>query len=179
MREGEANQRSGFQFELFKLNLILNGALIAFALNKPDDWSRALLACPFISFILFSLWFHHALAIRLDPVETPQAPGVRRTEPSQRIRRWSFLIAMLSNFVVVPLAAVLIYQLKEYSWLSFVAVGLLVLTVVMFGFWYNVEYHGAPRRELPANKTFGATADTSASDGPRAGRAVPPGHHHL
>jgi hypothetical protein len=64
LRPDEANQRSAFQFDLFKLNLIANAVLIAFALNKPNEWSRALLACPFISFILFSLWFHHALAIR-------------------------------------------------------------------------------------------------------------------
>ncbi len=147
MREDEANQRSGFQFELFKLNLIANGVLISFALNNAHDWSRVLLACPFISFILFALWFHHALAIRLDPVEIPEVPSARGTSFAQKTRRWSFFVAIVSNFVCVPLIAIMIYQIKSYSWLSVVAVGFLVLIIIMFSFWFYLEYYKKLKRE--------------------------------
>lgn len=140
MRDGEANQRSGFQFELFKLNLVVNAALIAFALNN-EAWSRALLACPFISFILFSLWFHHALAIRFDPEEIAEVRHARGSHVAQIIRRWSFAAAVVTNFVGVPLGAILIYQIKGYSWLAIFAGTLLAVTVVMFGFWFYLQYY--------------------------------------
>jgi len=55
MIKGELNQRSGFQFEIIKLNLVANAALMSFAIAN-DSWRCVLIACPFISFILFSLW---------------------------------------------------------------------------------------------------------------------------
>jgi hypothetical protein len=142
MRQDELNQRSGFQFEIIKLNLVANGAIIAFALNKPEDWAQALVACPFISFILFSLWFHHALAIRLASSEAPDSSRVAKESFPQILRRWSFVVSMFGNFFFIPLSAIILHRIEGYyNWLVYIGIFLLVLIIILFGIWFYFQYH--------------------------------------
>ena len=78
---------------------------------------------------------------QLEPSESRSSYYANRPVLAQRIRHWSFGVAMVTNFIGVPLAAVLIYQIKGYSWLAIVAGTILALTAVMFGFWFCLEYY--------------------------------------
>lgn len=163
MKNDESNQRAGFQFELIKLNLLTNGAIIAFALNKPNDWYDALLACPLISFLFFSLWFHHALAIRLAPDNISHITRLQKHTLAQRLRRWTFAISILGNFVLVPTVAMLLYFFKKFSWLIWFGCVLLVIILVLFGFWFKLQYFQEGIPEESANNAN--TADAKKQHG--------------
>ena len=134
-------QRSEFQFEIIKLNLILNGGIVAFSINNEDAWRHALLACPIVSLILFSLWFHHALVILIDQGVSENSPSDYES-PSflQKARMWSFAVSMVANFVALPAAAVFVYSFKSVSVISYVSVATTILTALLFFTWFYLQY---------------------------------------
>jgi len=142
LRADEANQRSQFQFDIFRLNLIANAGLIAFALRDENEWSQALLACPLISLVLFALWFHHGIAIKMDTAElNVDDCELRAPKPILgALRQVSVSIAVLGNFVVVPLVALSIFRLSQSSWIMPFAVSTLVITSILYIFWFGANY---------------------------------------
>jgi ABC-type Fe3+ transport system permease subunit len=142
MRVGELSQRSGFQFEIIKLNLLANAALIAFAIGQGDRWRCSLIACPAISFTLFLLWFHHAMVIRINHGIEQVSPGPepQGTRTDRLLRIASFTISMLMNFVVIPLVAMCVYSIKTKDWLMVSGWICLALIVASFGYWIWFQY---------------------------------------
>ena len=142
MRKGELNQRSGFQFEIIKLNLFANAALIAFGVGHGGDWKCALIACPFISFTLFLLWFHHAMVIRINRgiecVQPEARPQGSRTDHLLRVT--SFAASMSMNFVVIPAVAMFIDSIQNKDWIrcpGWICLGLMILS---FCYWMWLQY---------------------------------------
>lgn len=141
MREAELSQRSGFQFEIIKLNLIANGTLVSVALSNVGVGTGVTVACPFISFVLFLLWFHHALAIRthsdpsLHTARYVDRPGLHA------LRKLSFSISMFGNFVLIPFGAALLFHLEKQSWLIFVTVPLLLIVAALYFVWFYYQYY--------------------------------------
>ena len=133
-------QRSGFQFELIKLNLIINGGIVAFSIDSAGAWRHALLACPVVSLTLFSLWFHHALVIMIDEGVSPNSPSAGSPTLLQLLRMGSFAISMVANFVVLPIAAIFVYSFNSMSFINYVAWGMSALTLIMFFGWFYVQY---------------------------------------
>lgn len=61
--KSDLHQRASFQFSIIRLNLIVTGTIVAFALKPQSEYKHALLMSPIISFALFALWVHHTLVI--------------------------------------------------------------------------------------------------------------------
>ena len=154
LREGEANQRSQFQFEIFRLNLIANAGLIAFALNSSEEWTQALLACPLISLVLFSMWFHHGIVIKIETEELNQEQDQRASRPVLSfLRQLSVSVAVLGNFVLVPMVALSIFQVSKSSWVIPLAIGTLAMTGVLYLLWFVANYftkgiHATPSKAV-------------------------------
>jgi hypothetical protein len=90
--------RGAQQFDLFRMNLLVSGALTAFALKPPREFEYALLLVPVVSFTLFSLWVHHAFVIRIT-----EGASTRAESPVfECLRRLTFAIAVLANFALIP-----------------------------------------------------------------------------
>jgi hypothetical protein len=152
MKDETRRQRSEFQFSLYKLNISAIGGAIAIAISEPK-WDSILLACPLISATLFLLWFHYGISIadgsrdRTEAQETPSR-AIKRT------RRYSFAAALLTNFIVAPLAAVSLYFMPCVPVTLLILGGaLLAVCACLFVVWYRVEYKRMWRGEEPANKS--------------------------
>lgn len=133
--------------ELFRLNLIIGGAILAFSLKTGNDYDYAILVIPVTSFILFTKWIHHALVIRLSD---------RNFEPSQLkfpelIRRITIFIAILGNFCGMAALALIIYHFvaekgttndhTPLSWLFHLDLVLIAIMLVLFGIWMYLQYN--------------------------------------
>ena len=141
MKTESKHQRTGFQFEIYKLNISIVGAIIAFGITHPK-WDSLLLTCLLVSGILFILWFHYDVSIadgsrnKMENRETPRS-AIKRT------RRYSFAAAMMANFILLPVAAVALFFVRSipHALLTFGAV-LIAMWVSLFVIWYRVQYHG-------------------------------------
>jgi hypothetical protein len=103
MSNEETKQRSNFQFSIINWNLIFIGGIGAFSLQEKVNY--ALLLIPVISFVLFCLWIHHAIAIRSSSLKIKRRGGFW-----QILRRITFSIAMLTNFILLPALALFMYR---------------------------------------------------------------------
>ncbi|MDT8366890.1 MAG: hypothetical protein RRA15_10415 [bacterium] len=133
-RQTQIQQRSEFQFKIHNLNIITSGALMSFALTTPGNYVHALLIIPVLSFSLFMLWVHHGIVIRLYRVPK-YGKGFW-----ENIRKHTFSVAILANFVGVPIIALVLYQKSEYLWLQIIDFGLIVLTTIFYGLWFYLQY---------------------------------------
>jgi len=77
----------------------------------------------------------------MAPDESSGSAWVCKNNIAQILRRWSFSISMFGNFVIVPMSALIIYQIKSFSWLSYLASFVLALTVLLYFFWFYLQYH--------------------------------------
>lgn len=137
----ESTQRFEFQFQLFNLNLIANGSLIAFALNTTGNLQHALLVSPLVSFTLFMFWVHHAIVnrIRSGPINEPPVPKIW-----QYMRRFTYSVAILANFAVVPIIAASLYTGDQYGVLKVIDTILIVVIVIQYVFWFYFQYLAEP-----------------------------------
>jgi hypothetical protein len=139
----ETGQRSATQFSLFSTNLMANGAIVAFGLKPPGEFSHALLLAPIVSFVLFSLWVHNAIVIR----------SIRASTAATHRSRWwvvrtlTFSIAMLSNFVLFPMGAMLLHDGSAYSAIRTLDIVLLTVAAGLYILWFYVQYLTSRRLE--------------------------------
>ena len=128
--------RSQHQWELFRLNIIAGGGIIAFAVKIPKDFEYALLIMPIFSTILFLYWIHHAFVIRLESKEYVP-PSLNQWE---FIRRFTILLAVLGNFVGFPLLSVQLYSRKDYQWLLKLDYICIIVIILLFLIWMYLQY---------------------------------------
>lgn len=138
----DVKHRSSIQIKIFQLNLIANGSIISFGITH-NEWFKALLICPLLSSILFFYWVHQAIAIRLNPMN-PIIP-----KPSKFwhfIRVLTFSIAIISNFILIPFFALVIYNISElyedsFSTLLYFDYTILFINLVLYFLWGYLQYY--------------------------------------
>lgn len=136
MSESENDQRSQCQWEMYRLNLIAGGAIIAFAVKMPHDFEHALLVLPVLSLLLFLYWVHHGFVIRLQASD--YVP--RKLDTGEMLRRGTILPTILGNFAGFPVLAISLYSRDGYSWFVWVDYGCIAIVVVLFFVWMHVQY---------------------------------------
>ena len=144
----ETEQRSSYQWQMYRLNLISGGAIIAFALKSPREFEHALLVVPLFSFVLFLYWVHHAFVIRLQATEY-QPPPLDRWE---FLRRGSILLTILGNFVGLPLLSMFLYTKSDYRWLVWLDLVCIALAISLFVIWMYLQYSQRAAREFARRK---------------------------
>ena len=109
-------ERGAQQFDLFRMNMVFSGALIAFALKPPREFEYTLLLVPIVSFTLFCLWVHHAFVIRImgEASQSAQSPGL------EFFRRLTFSVAVLANFALIPAGSLLLYAGQSLAVLKWI-----------------------------------------------------------
>ena len=139
-------QRSKFQWDIYRLNLIAGGAIITFALKLPREFEYSLLILPVLSLLLFLYWVHHGLVIRVqNPDYMP-----RKLDIPEFLRRFTFGLTILGNFAAFPLLGTALYTKKEYIWLLFVDFACLIIISVLFFYWMYVQYSRSYAKKLSA-----------------------------
>ena len=139
-RKAMGSQRGEFQHSIIKLNLLANGALIAFALEPSMKYKHALLVCPLISFTLFSLWIHHAIVI-ITEIDAGYIPAPSRF--CETMKRLTFSASILANFALIPAGAVLFYRSEVaagYTALQIVDLVLMGLVFALYFCWFYLFY---------------------------------------
>lgn len=135
----QIRQRGDIQFKLIEFNILGTGAIASLALNKSEYWD-ALLVLPFISFLLFLLWVHYGIAIRLMNWVKPKAMSFWSVT-----RLFTFATVILTNFVGVPICSILLHELGREN----LPIGLLrvlglwvfpVFTLFLFLMWIYIQY---------------------------------------
>jgi hypothetical protein len=138
--------RTGIKYNLIVFNLGVIGAITSYALTnlqtKPEGnlplGVAPLLAVPPISAILFYLWCHHGLVIRLG---RPSRAGVRTRVGLQEPCEWgreirtSFTVSVISNFCVLPFCVFLLYLWWSgihQNIMEFVVMGASLLAIAYF-----------------------------------------------
>lgn len=132
----EAIQRAQFQWEMYRLNLIAGGAIIAFAVKFPRDFEHALLVLPVFSLLLFLYWVHHGFVIRLQATDYVPRP----LDTWETIRRSTILLSIIGNFGGFPLLAMSLYSKDNYKWLVWIDYGCIVIVIVLFCIWMYIQY---------------------------------------
>lgn len=135
----QMEHRSEFQFRLLELNLIVMGALASVAFSSPRFWD-SLLLIPALSFMFFLFWVHHGFVIRLTNWEPP-APMTFW----QCLRCGTFTLGILSSFVGLPIAAVLLHsrgsdRIPTAGFQIFGRYGFPVVTVALYLCWFCLQY---------------------------------------
>ena len=134
MDKKEIEQRSSFQFSIINWNLIFTGGIGAFSLR--EQFNYALLLIPVFSFVLFCLWIHHAIAIRSSSLRTKRVKGFW-----QILRRLTFSIAIIANFILIPILALYMYQDDAYCVVKIIGIVLTSLSFILYWFWFYYEYY--------------------------------------
>lgn len=132
----EESLRSQHQWEIYRLNLIAGGAIVAFAVKMPQDFEHALLVLPVFSLLLFLYWVHHGFVIRLQAKE--YVP--RKLDTWELLRRGTILLTILGNFAGFPVLAMSLYSKKSYSWFIWLDYVCIALVVALFFVWIHVQY---------------------------------------
>lgn len=150
LTQEQMKQRGAFQFRLLELNLISAGVLGSFALSNTDRYWDILLLYPFLSFLLFVFWLHHAFVIRLELLKPPPPPT-----GWQIARRQLFAVGILGSFVVLPCAGVWLHARgpERLPSEAMSTAGLVVFPVLVFaGFasWFVLQYHKSPEMASPS-----------------------------
>ncbi|MEZ6128825.1 MAG: hypothetical protein R3C59_09095 [Planctomycetaceae bacterium] len=137
----EKEQRSNFQFDLYKLHVVALAAMIVFAHEGPEgeqkvQWLPTLLVCPFASFMFFCLWAHHAIVIvsmGVQPIER---------DVLGKLRLITFAVGTLGNFVIFPaIPLALYYEHKaDHLILWWIGWALIALNFTLFVFWFYWQY---------------------------------------
>ena len=155
-------QRSSFQFEVFKLNLLILGSLTAFAIKLSSEWLNVLLLCPTVSFCLFCFWIHQGLVIRLKGINNkwclsrscfwppwlwqkcPEVLWFRKSIIiiAEIFRKSTITIAILCNFVIFPRAVMEIYYDLESTCNSALGANITetVISINLFCFWASCVF---------------------------------------
>ena len=153
----DKEQRSAFQFETIKLNILAHGAVGAFALADDSKWSSALLLLPFLSFSLFSLWLHHAFVILSASGGDGLSEGINKGWILAFKRGGSLSVAILSSFVGLPaLSIVLFSSLQDpRSFIAWLVAGaiLLLVSFSLYCIWLRRQYVGIKKSNKQQHPT--------------------------
>ncbi len=138
----DMKHRSSIQFNIFQLNLIANGSIISFGITL-NEWFKALLICPLLSSILFFYWVHQGIAIRLNPMN-PKIPIPSKFWHFIRVLTFSF--AIISNFILIPFIALIIYSFSKFyedslSTLLYVDYTILIISLILYFQWFYLQYY--------------------------------------
>ncbi len=134
MNKREIEQRSSFQFSIINWNLVFTAGIGVFSLR--EQFNYALLLIPVLSFVLFCLWIHHAIAIRSSSSRTENVKGFW-----QILRRTTFSIAIIANFILIPILALFMYQDDAYGVVEIIGIVLTSLSFILYWFWFYYEYY--------------------------------------
>ena len=89
---------------------------------------------------------HYGLSIALGERDEEVDTRKERWSLLQILRRYSFAVAILSNFVIFPTVAIYIHEAKRHTpLLSGMSIVLSALMVLFFIFWFLVQYHNVGR----------------------------------
>lgn len=137
----DLQQRSDYQFSIFKLNLLITGSIIAFAMKPSFEFLHAVLILPIVSFTLFTMWVHHAFVLYFDETKRYSLPKSLFWKGLYQI---TFSLSILANFVLFPGGAIFLYNKTDYSLLRYIDYVLLALIFILFLLWYYRYYYVKP-----------------------------------